>query len=116
VAPSTQYQPFLASAGVILTALGAGAEIVGLLRELYKDRRARDEKTRQRLRGHTKILNDDVYKRLLRIFVEPSGRFCRKRERMIPVSEKEFEKYDMQLRFDPFELDGNTKTHTNSTF
>jgi hypothetical protein len=53
----------------ILAWLGSGADLLGLLREWYKDRKDPEEKRKQKLHKHTKILNDQVYKKLLHIFI-----------------------------------------------
>src|SRR5919109_2403911 len=72
--PWIRYQPFLASAGAILAGLGAGAEILGLLSQWYKERKEGNEKRKQKLREHTKILNKQVYKKLLHILIRPDSR------------------------------------------
>jgi len=83
----------------IVAWVGAGGIIGGLalMLNIFKHLNQIEKERKSDLRKHTKILNDEVYKKLLHIFIEPSGRFCRKRERMIPVSEEEYRRYEIEL-------------------
>jgi hypothetical protein len=105
VVPWIQYQSFLVGAGAILTAFGAisGGIIgaLGLLREFFKDRKESIKERNQRFRQHTMILNDEVYKKLLHIFVEQTGSYGRKREFLIPVNEQEYKKYEVERILHP---------------
>ncbi len=80
-----QYQVLLlgAVALAILAWLGSGADLLGLLRELYRDRKEAEEKRKQKLRKHTKILNEQVYKKLLHIFFRGES-ISKRRKCMIP--------------------------------
>lgn len=66
-----QFEAILAGVALLafLTWLGSGADLLGLLREWYKETKEKEKSRKAKLRIHTKNLNQEVYKLLLHIFV-----------------------------------------------
>jgi hypothetical protein len=101
-----QYQPILAGIGQVLAGIGVGSIIggLGLLLNFLKYQKESKEKRDQRLRKHTKILNDDVYKKLSYICVETYGSYGRKRQLEIPVDVQEYARYELETRLRPLRM------------
>jgi hypothetical protein len=106
VALLTQYQPLLTGLGQSLPWIG-GSIIGGLtlMLNIFKYLNEVEEKRKVRLREHTKILNDEVYRKLSYICVEPHGSYGRKRQLEVPIDVKEYDRYELETRLRPLMID-----------
>jgi hypothetical protein len=100
----TQYQPVLTGLGQGLPWIGSIIGGLGLLLNFLKYLTESKEKRDQKLRQHTKILNDDVYKELSYICVEPHDSYGRKRQLEVPIDVQEYARYELETRLRPLRM------------